>query len=72
MFNGNWAGAADIIDKISADAAKILALSDVSEFLVKQGLDPFISTPDQAAALIRNDIARFAKVIKSANIKLEN
>ena len=75
----NWVGIAapaatpkPIIDKISADAAKILALSDVSEFLVKQGLDPFISTPDQAAALIRNDIARFAKVIKSANIKLEN
>ncbi len=75
----NWVGIAApaatpkaVIDKISADVAKILALPDVSEFLVKQGLDPFISTPEQAAALIRNDIARFAKIIKSANIKLDN
>jgi tripartite-type tricarboxylate transporter receptor subunit TctC len=75
----NWVGIAApaatpkaVIDKISADVAKILALPDVREFLVKQGLDPFISTPEQAAALIRNDIARFANIIKSANIKVEN
>ncbi len=75
----NWVGIAapagtprPVIDKISGDVARILGQRDVSEFLVKQGLEPFISTPDQAAALIRNDIARFAGVIKSANIKLEN
>ena len=75
----NWVGIAapsatprPVIDRISADTARILGLRDVSEFLVKQGLEPFISTPDQAAALIRNDIARFAKIIKAANIKLEN
>jgi tripartite-type tricarboxylate transporter receptor subunit TctC len=34
-------------------------------------MDPFISTPDQFAALIKADLAKFARIIKTGNIKLE-
>ena len=61
----------EIIDKLSAQIARILTLPDYKEKLATQGVEPFISTPEQFAALLRADMATFAKVIKTANIKLE-
>jgi tripartite-type tricarboxylate transporter receptor subunit TctC len=60
-----------IIDKFSAEVAKVLAMPDIREKLLSQGMDPFISTPDQFAALIKADLAKYARIIKTANIKLE-
>jgi tripartite-type tricarboxylate transporter receptor subunit TctC len=60
-----------IIDRISAEMARVLASPDVSDWLANQSLEPFISTPEQFAALLRSDMARFAKLIKDANIKVE-
>jgi tripartite-type tricarboxylate transporter receptor subunit TctC len=60
-----------IIDKISGEMAGILALPEIVEKLGNEGLEPFISNPEQFAALLRSDMARFAKLIKDANIKVE-
>jgi tripartite-type tricarboxylate transporter receptor subunit TctC len=60
-----------IIDKWATEMARILALPDMREKLLSQGMEPFISTPDQFAALIRADLAKYTRVIKTANIKLE-
>lgn len=60
-----------IIDKMSAEIGRILAMPEVRERLINQGADPFISNPQQFAALIRSETMRYAKVIKAANIKLE-
>jgi tripartite-type tricarboxylate transporter receptor subunit TctC len=60
-----------IIDKLSAQIAKILTMNDYKENLVGQGLDPLTSTPDQFTALMKTDLAKFGKIIKTANIKLE-
>ena len=60
-----------IIDKISSDMAGVLALPDIVEKLGNEALEPFISNPEQFAALLRSDMARFAKLIKDANIKVE-
>ena len=60
-----------IIDRLSSEIAKILAVPEIREKLVRLGMEPFISTPEQFAALIRSDFAQYAKVIKQANIKLE-
>jgi tripartite-type tricarboxylate transporter receptor subunit TctC len=51
--------------------AKVLSMPDIREKLLSQGMDPFISTPDQFAALIKADLAKFARIIKMGNIKLE-
>ncbi|MFH1604641.1 MAG: tripartite tricarboxylate transporter substrate-binding protein, partial [Pseudomonadota bacterium] len=61
-----------IIDKQAAEIAKILAMPDIKEKIVRQGLDPFISTPEQFGALMKADTAKWSKVIKTANIKLEH
>jgi len=74
----NWQGVGGpagipkpIIDKISAEIAKLVALPDTREKLALQGSEPFYNGPEQTAALIKSDIARYAKIIKDANIKVE-
>ena len=60
-----------IVDKVNADVGKVLAMADIRDRLVTQGMDPFSANPDQFAALIKSDFAKYAKIIKTANIKLE-
>ncbi len=60
-----------IIQKLSAEVAAIFKNPDVIGAFVKMGADPFISTPDQYAALIKTEVTRYAKLIKDANIRLE-
>ncbi len=62
----------DIVDKLSAELAKIVALPAIRTKMAAQGLQPFYSTPEQFTALLKTDSARYAKVIKAANIKIEN
>ncbi len=61
----------DVVDRLSGEINAILALPDVRERLLSQGVTPFISTPAQFAELLRTDMAKFARVIKEANIKVE-
>ena len=53
-----------ILDKLSAEIARILQTPDMREKLVAQGQTPWSSTPEQFAALIRSEIDRFAKALK--------
>ena len=63
-----------IINKVSADVARSLTGPDpeIQGKLISQGLQPFISTPEQFAALLKADLAKFGEIIKTANIKIEN
>jgi tripartite-type tricarboxylate transporter receptor subunit TctC len=60
-----------IIDKLSTEIAKILTMPDIREKLVGQGQDPLISTPEQLVARMRADSAKYGRIIKTANIRLE-
>ncbi len=62
----------DILNKLSVEMNRIQTLSDMKEKLSVQGVDPFPGSPEQFAALIKSDMDKFAKIVKSANIKLEN
>ena len=59
----------EIIAKVSTEIAKILATPEFKEKLDSQGMEPFISSPDQFAKLIRAEMAKWGKVIKAAGIK---
>lgn len=60
-----------IVDKLSNEIARILAMPDVTEKLVNSGMDPYHSGPARMAAQMKSDYAESAKVIKAANIRLE-
>ena len=48
-----------------------MAMPEIKENLLSQAMEPFISTPEQFAAMMKADMARYAGIIKTANIKLE-
>ena len=58
----------DIVAKISADANKVLADAEVKQKLLTQGAEPSGNTPEQFAAYIRNDQAKWSKLMKERNI----
>src|SRR5205085_4221527 len=60
-----------IVSKLGAEIARTLAMPDIRERLLSQGMEPYISTPEQFATLIKADFAKYTRIIKSANIKLE-
>ena len=61
-----------IIERLSAEMAKHLAQPDFQEKLISQGLVPYISTPEQFGALLKERLAVNADIIKKADIKFEN
>jgi tripartite-type tricarboxylate transporter receptor subunit TctC len=60
-----------IIDKLSAEYARILRTPEVRDTLQRMGADPMIGSAEQFAALIKADLVRYAKLIADAKIKLE-
>jgi tripartite-type tricarboxylate transporter receptor subunit TctC len=61
----------DIVNKLSRETARILKLSDVSARLADFGAEPVGGTPEQFSAHIKAEIAKWAKVIKDANVELQ-
>jgi len=61
-----------IIDKVHAGVVKALQSPEVKDRLVGDGAEPVGSTPEQFAAFIRAEMAKWGKVIKAAGIKAES
>ncbi|MGE5526468.1 MAG: Bug family tripartite tricarboxylate transporter substrate binding protein [Rhodospirillaceae bacterium] len=61
----------DIVHKLNAVLVKALQAPDVKQRLAEQGAEAVGNTPDQFAAVIRRDLAKWAKVVKEANVKLD-
>jgi tripartite-type tricarboxylate transporter receptor subunit TctC len=62
---------ADLSNKLQAEIAKVLALPDVKQRLNALGFDPIGSGSEQFAAYIRDEMAKYEKIIKDAKIKAE-
>ena len=60
------------INKLSMEVARILKMPDTREQLLKQEHEPFISDPEQFAAFMKLEMTRVARIVKTANIKIEN
>ena len=60
-----------IVDKLSAQVARILTQADFVEKLAAQGLVPLITNPEQYTARLKEFGAVNARIIKAANIRME-
>ncbi len=60
-----------ILDRLHAETVRAINAPDVREKLQGLGADPVGNTPEQYAAFMQNEIAKWAKVIKAAGIKGE-
>jgi tripartite-type tricarboxylate transporter receptor subunit TctC len=61
----------DIVDRLHRILVKGLQAADVRERLATQGAEPVGNTPEQFTAQMKTDLAKWAKVVKAANIKLD-
>ena len=62
---------ADLSNTLQADIAKVLALPDVKQRLNALGFDPIGSGGEQFTTYIRDEMAKYEKIIKDAKIKVE-
>jgi tripartite-type tricarboxylate transporter receptor subunit TctC len=62
---------ADIIAVLNTEIGKAVALPDMRQRLAALGFEPASITPEQSAAKLRTESAKWAKVIGAANIKAE-
>jgi tripartite-type tricarboxylate transporter receptor subunit TctC len=60
-----------IVDKIQGDVAKALSVPEVRERFVSQGAEPGGNTPDQFSAFIKDEIEKWARVVKVSNARVD-
>lgn len=62
---------ADIVNKLNTEIRNALATEDIKKFFQREALDPVASSPEELSTMLKGDIAKYAKVIKAANIKAQ-
>ncbi len=61
----------EIVVKLNAEIARVLAQPAVKERLVGQGLDPVGGTPEQFGAYLKTEISKWAVVVKASGARAE-
>ena len=70
MF-GPAALARELVTKLNADIAAVLATPDMRERLAGSGADPAPSTPEDLGKLVREEIAKWSKVVAESGAKID-
>jgi tripartite-type tricarboxylate transporter receptor subunit TctC len=60
-----------VIGALNADIVKVVQMPDLRDKLAAMGVDASGSTPEQLAAYLKADTAKWAKVLKDSGIKAE-
>jgi len=73
-WNGMWAPAGtprEIILRLNQALARILMQPEVQERLRADGREPARTTPEEFGRVIARDVAKWSKVVKAGNIKVD-
>ena len=60
-----------IIDRVSEETRKAVAAPDTRKRLLDLGAEPLGSTPEEFAAFVKSEYAKWGVVVKEAGIKAE-
>ncbi len=60
-----------VVLRLNAEAKRALAVPEINERLIAQGVDPVGNSPEEFAAYVRTEIIKWAKVIKASGAKPE-
>ncbi|MFN0302435.1 MAG: tripartite tricarboxylate transporter substrate binding protein [Burkholderiales bacterium] len=61
----------DIVIKLHAEAVKALAITEIRENLERAGIEPIGNTPEEFAAQVKSDIAKFTTIAREAGIRAD-
>ena len=61
----------EVVGKLSAALSRALTDAEVAKQLQQQGAEPAPTTPQELARYMREDTARWAKIIKDRNLKID-
>jgi len=62
---------AEIVARLNAEVRKAVASAELREAISTQGLEPVADSPQDFAAVIEREIARWAQVVKTSGFKVE-
>lgn len=60
-----------VVLKLHAEVARILAAPDVRKIFANEGAEAVGNSPQEFAAIVKSETAKWAKVVKAAGIKIE-
>ena len=60
-----------VVNRLQSEIAKILKQPDIRERFVTLGAEPVGSTPEQFATFYRNEVAKWAKVVKESGAQID-
>ncbi len=60
-----------IVSKLNQELVRIVKLPDITEQILRVGAEVIANSPDESTAIVRNDIKKYADVIKALNIRVE-
>ena len=61
----------DIVMRLNSEIVRALKLPEVRQLLLAQGAEPVFDTPEQFAALIKSDIAKWGEVVRKSGAKAD-
>ena len=61
----------ELVSLLGTEVAAILALPEVRDSLLKQGLNPVTGTPEELARLVETDLERWTRVVRAAHIGVD-
>jgi len=62
---------ASVVDRLNREIVKILHNPEIRERLLAQGLEPVGGTTQQYAAHLKDELAKYGRIVKAAGIKLD-
>jgi tripartite-type tricarboxylate transporter receptor subunit TctC len=60
-----------VVNRLNQELVRIVKLPDITEQILRTGSDVIANTPEASTATVREDIRKYATVIKALNIKVE-
>ena len=60
-----------VIDRLHKEIVAVVSATDTREALSKAGAEPVTSTPAELAAMVRDGVPKYAKIVKMAGVKPE-
>jgi tripartite-type tricarboxylate transporter receptor subunit TctC len=62
---------APVILRLYTEIARIVNTADMKHYMLSQGAEPALMDPGQFGAYLKTEIAKWAKVVKSAKMKVD-